>query len=127
MMPPAGAPGAQPVNPMTPSKIETVPQPKPTSSRLFENNRARVLVDLPADAKLYIDDQLMKTTSEHRTFNTPRLDVTQTYYYELRAEVVRDGKPVSMTKRITLKAGEVVRARFGDMEAAETVSTVNAR
>jgi uncharacterized protein (TIGR03000 family) len=122
MMPPAGAPGTTP-----PGKIETVPQPKPTSSGLLQNNRARVLVDLPADAKLYIDDQLMKTTSEHRTFNTPRLDVTQTYYYELRAEVVRDGKPVTMTKRITLKAGEVVRARFGDMEAAETVSTVNAR
>jgi uncharacterized protein (TIGR03000 family) len=89
--------------------------------------RARLLVELPADAKLYIDDQLMKTTSERRTFNTPALDQGQTYYYELRAEVVRDGKPVTVTKRVTLKAGDVVQARFGEMEAAETVSTVKAR
>ncbi len=69
----------------------------------------------------------MKTTSERRTFNTPVLEDGQAYYYELRAEVVRDGKPVTVTKRVTLKAGDVVRARFGDMEPAETVSTAKAR
>jgi uncharacterized protein (TIGR03000 family) len=112
---------------MPPVKQDTLPQPKPTSSRLLGPDRARLLVDLPADAKLYIDDQLMRTTSDHRTFNTPRLDGTQTYYYELRAEVVRDGKPVTMTKRVTLRAGDVIRARFGEMDPAETISTVNAR
>ena len=129
MMPPAGVPVTPPAGaPVTPpGKTDTIPQAKPTSSGLLNNNRARLLVDLPADAKLYIDDQLMKTTSEHRTFNTPRLDSNLTYYYELRAEVVRDGKPVTMTKRVTLKAGDIIRARFGELEPAETISTVNAR
>src|SRR5207244_2005528 len=34
---------------------------------------ARLLVNLPTDAKLYVDDQLMKTGSERREFNTPEL------------------------------------------------------
>jgi uncharacterized protein (TIGR03000 family) len=118
---PGAAPGTRPMPPAT------LPAPKPTAPEVSAPPRARVIVELPADAKLYIDDQLMKTTSERRTFNTPLLEDGQAYYYELRAEVVRDGKPVSVTKRVTLKAGDVVRARFGDMEPAETISTAKAR
>jgi uncharacterized protein (TIGR03000 family) len=123
--PPAGAvPGGQT---MPPAKSDALPEPKVVAPQSYLPTRARLLVEVPADAKLFIDDQLMKTTSEHRAFNTPVLDNGQTYYYELRAEVVRDGKPVSVTKRVTLKAGDVVQTKFGEMEAAETISTVKAR
>jgi uncharacterized protein (TIGR03000 family) len=122
--PPSVVPGT-PV--MPPAKADTLPAPKQVSPEASLPYRARLLIDLPADAKLYIDDQLMKTTSEHRTFNTPVLDRRQTYFYELRAEIVRDGKPLSVTKRVTLKAGEVVQANFGEMEAAQTVSAVKSR
>lgn len=120
------APGmAVPVTPtMPPAGAETLPKPGTTS---YTNDRARLIVEVPADAKLFIDDHLMKATSERRTFNTPMLDRGQTYYYELRAEIVRDGKPVVVNKRVTLRAGEVVQARFGEMEAAEVISTVKAR
>ena len=40
------------------------------------------------------------------------LEPGQLYYYELRIEVQRDGKPVTETKRVILKAGEVARASF---------------
>ncbi len=61
-------------------------------------DRAKLVVELPADAKLFIDNQPMKTTSEKRSFNTPTLEKGQTYYYDLRAEVMRDGKPLTETK-----------------------------
>jgi uncharacterized protein (TIGR03000 family) len=75
---------------------------------------------LPADAKLYVDDQLMKTVSERRTFITPPLEANATYYYILRAEAVRDGKPVSESKRVVLHAGDLVRASFGNFESTST-------
>jgi uncharacterized protein (TIGR03000 family) len=113
---------------MPPAKTDTLPEPKPAGKpEANAANRARLIVELPADAKLYIDDQLMRTTSERRAFNTPLLLRGQTYYYELRAEVLRDGKPVAVTKRVTLKAGDIVQARFSDVDMVETVSTVKAR
>jgi uncharacterized protein (TIGR03000 family) len=88
-------------------------------------DRARVTVQMPPDAKLYVDETPMKTTAESRTFNTPRLDRGQTYFYEVRAEVVRDGKPVSETKRVLVRAGEDVRVSFDTLEGP-TVATAAA-
>src|SRR5438552_1124229 len=44
----------------------------------------------------------------------------QAYYYILRAEVVRDGKTLSETRQVIVKAGEEVRASFNSMAAANT-------
>ncbi len=83
-------------------------------------SRARLIVDAPADAKLYIDDTAMKTTSEHRAFQTPDLEPGQTYFYEVRVESQRDGKPVSETKRVLVRAGQEVHADFTDMATTST-------
>jgi uncharacterized protein (TIGR03000 family) len=79
---------------------------------------ARLLVQLPADAKLYVDDHLMQTASERREFRTPALQRGQTYYYVLKVEIVRDGLTVSETKRVHVRAGERATANFGDMSEA---------
>jgi uncharacterized protein (TIGR03000 family) len=81
------------------------------------NTRARLIVEVPSDARLYVDDHLMKSTTEKRVFTTPQLRRGQTYYYILRAEVTRDGKPISESRRVTLRAGQSVRASFHDMDA----------
>lgn len=81
-------------------------------------NRTRVLVQLPEDAKLFIDGKLMTTTSAERTFQTPDLIPGQTYFYELKAEVVREGRTVSETQRVLLRPGQVATASFGTMDAA---------
>ena len=65
----------------------------------------------------------MKTTSERRVFNSPRLEPGQTYYYMLRAEVVRDGQTLSDTKRVLIHAGDVVQASFRDIEGTTAVRT----
>lgn len=113
----ATPPIVAPVEP--PVKGEPVPAPKKEPESLAPN-AARLIVEVPADAKVYIDDHAMKTESERRTFQTPALDAGQTYYYEVRAEVERDGKTISTMKRVLLRAGEEARADFKGMDATAT-------
>jgi uncharacterized protein (TIGR03000 family) len=76
------------------------------------SRRARLIVKVPANAKLYIDGHLTKATSRKRVFRTPDLESGQMYYYILRVEIVRDGKKVTQTRRVLVSAGQEVRASF---------------
>jgi uncharacterized protein (TIGR03000 family) len=78
-------------------------------------DRARLIVTLPADAKLYVDGQPMRTPSERRVFHTPQLAPGQYYYYNLRAELVRDGRTITRERRVVVRGGSVTRASFTDM------------
>jgi uncharacterized protein (TIGR03000 family) len=60
----------------------------------------------------------MKATAERRTFTTPKLEPGTSYYYELRAEVERDGKTYKENKKVTVKAGETSRASFSELANA---------
>jgi uncharacterized protein (TIGR03000 family) len=106
-------------------KIKTKPTPDKDKDTMAPS-RAKLIVELPPDAKLYIDDLPMKTTSEVRSFNTPVLERGQSYYYMVRAEVIRDGKPVTQTRRVIVRAGQTARANFKDMDT-EAVSTARAK
>jgi uncharacterized protein (TIGR03000 family) len=100
---------------------EPVPAPKKEEGKESAAlNQARLIVELPTDAKLYVDDRLTKTTSERRVFNSPPLQVGETYYYILRAEVIRDGKTLSETKRVLLHANDVVKASLLDRAGIAT-------
>jgi uncharacterized protein (TIGR03000 family) len=77
--------------------------------------RARVVVELPADASLYINDQPTRQTDTVRVFRTPELEAGETYFYVLRAEVMRDGQKIIQEKRVLVRPGEETRASFGEM------------
>jgi uncharacterized protein (TIGR03000 family) len=87
-------------------------------------DRATVVVKLPADAKLYVDDVLCPMTSNKRSFRTPRLEQGRRYYYTLKVEATREGKPVKESRRVYLEAGKKVNVDFGEMS---TVSTAKKR
>ena len=108
---------------------EQLPAPgtdKDKDKKTMAPSKAKLIVELPADAKLYIDDLPMKNASGTRAFSTPTLDPGQAYYYMVRAEVMRDGKPVSETRRVIVRAGQTIRADFRDLEA-EAVRTAQAK
>jgi uncharacterized protein (TIGR03000 family) len=67
---------------------------------------ATIIVSLPSDARLTIDDEATTSTSEHRVFVSPSLEPGREFHYTLKATVVRDGKPVVMEERVTVRAGE---------------------
>src|SRR5579875_3592889 len=122
--PGTAAPGAAPYGePLAPPAEEKKGKDKGT---MLPTNKAKLVVELPANAKLFIDDRPMKNVSGTRSFNTPELEPGQAYYYMVRVETVRDGKPVSETRRIIVRAGQVARADFRDMES-DTVRTVQAK
>lgn len=76
------------------------------------NKTAKLIVSLPETAKLFINDVPTVSTSDTRTFVSPELTAGKDYYYTLKAEIVRDGQPVVVTRDVAVRAGETVRASF---------------
>lgn len=87
------------------------PAPTPPPARL-PADRARVTVEVPADAKLFLNDQPTRSTSTLRSYLTPALQAGETYFYVVRVEMQIDGQAVTQTKRVLLHPGEEVRTRF---------------
>jgi uncharacterized protein (TIGR03000 family) len=73
---------------------------------------ARLIIEKPADATIFVDGQPVKSDGISQTFATPALDPAQAYYYTVRVEATRDGKPVGETRKVIVKAGETVRETF---------------
>ncbi|MHB1422552.1 MAG: TIGR03000 domain-containing protein [Gemmataceae bacterium] len=88
--------------------------------------KAKLVVDLPPNSKLFIDDMPIKSAPGLRSFNTPNLEPGQAYYYMVRVETVRDGKTVSETRRVIVRAGQIARADFKDLDS-DAVRTVQAK
>jgi uncharacterized protein (TIGR03000 family) len=81
-------------------------RPAPTAAH------ARVVIQLPADAKLTANGVPLKTTSDRRVFATPDLEPGKSFRYTFTAEVVRGGQPVSSTKNVLVRAGEESQVTF---------------
>ncbi len=75
-------------------------------------NTAKVYVTLPADAKLTIGGTPTVSTSESRVFESPSLTPGKTFYYVLKATVVRDGKTETVTKEVPVRAGADTRVKI---------------
>lgn len=69
---------------------------------------ATLIVSLPSDAKLMIDDYRTTSTSAERVFNTPALKVGQEYHYTLKVEV--NGRTV--TREVAVRGGETTRVNL---------------
>jgi len=70
---------------------------------------ARIIVSLPADAKLTFDGVPTTSKSKERVFLSPKLQPNRDFHYTLKAEVIRDGKPVRIEQTITVQAGKESR------------------
>lgn len=70
------------------------------------SNRAALVVRLPADAKLTVDNTPTQATSDTRRFVTPALEPGATYRYTLRAEVNRNGVTEKTSRDVNVRAGE---------------------
>src|SRR5690348_5543192 len=66
-----------------------------------DTTMATLVVTLPEDAKLTIDDEPTASTSDTRIFSTRGLTPGQDYVYTLKAKVTRDGETLSVTKKVT--------------------------
>jgi uncharacterized protein (TIGR03000 family) len=112
-----GSNGYSPYHQMVPMdpKGEKLPLPKTDKDAKDDTSRAKVIIDVPAEAKLYIDDKLMPTKAGKRTFVTPALK-PGSYYYDVKLVLVRDGQVQTETTRVVLRPGEVVAASFPGLQ-----------
>jgi uncharacterized protein (TIGR03000 family) len=89
-------------------------------------NRARLIVELPADATLYVDGRPISTEPKPvRTFVTPTLEPGQTYYYIFKAEVVRNGQRYEESRRVIVRPNSEIRVVFPEPDFA-SVRTIAA-
>jgi len=69
-------------------------------------NTARITVEVPDGARLWIDGQLSNQTGPMRTFETPAtLEPGRSYSYRLVAEWVENGQTVSRERTVQFAAG----------------------
>ena len=100
-------------------KSEPIPTPKKGGEQVSTTTKtSQVIVTLPADARLWVDNVECPYTSSERTFNTPPLDPNHRYVYNLRVEMMRDGQPISQTQRVVIVPGEPVRVDFNSAVAS---------
>jgi uncharacterized protein (TIGR03000 family) len=101
-----GAPA--PVTPSYSYAPSTIVAPSADASATI----ATVEVRVPPDAQLWVDGTPTKQTGESRTFVSPPLDSGQSYSYAFTARWMKDGKPVEVTKRVDLAAGQKLAVDF---------------
>jgi uncharacterized protein (TIGR03000 family) len=87
---------------------------------------ATVVVKAPAGVRLTVNDQPTALSKTEETFTTPRLQPGLPYSYVFKAEAVREGKPITVTRRVTVRAGEESRVDLTDMMKAEPPNRVPA-
>jgi uncharacterized protein (TIGR03000 family) len=91
----------------TPSGEKLKTTPKTKQEETMAPAPATIVVELPADAKLLIENEATTSTGSSRVFQSPDLKPGKEYHYTIKAEAVRDGKPVKVEQVVTVKAGEI--------------------
>lgn len=123
--------GDQPVNPPPPPMnppVDGDPLPPMGDAPVEDGTSLRradgtLVVEVPADAKIYVNNRLTSTPGEVREYVSKNLIRGYNYTYEVRAELEIDGKTVTETKKIDLRAGQHQKLAFNLNPAASEVET----
>jgi uncharacterized protein (TIGR03000 family) len=108
----SAAPGEP--TPATPQPgLEATPPAPPSASA----TEATIWVNLPVDAKVFVNDLPTTSTGAARQYVSRGLERGRTYSYKLRVEFDRDGKAVVEDKLVRLQAGDAVTLAFGGQTA----------
>ncbi|GIW81103.1 MAG: hypothetical protein KatS3mg105_2910 [Gemmatales bacterium] len=78
---------------------------------------ATIVVQLPADAKLYIGGDETRSTSSVRSFISPPIKRGKDYYYTLEGRLVRNGQVLSVKRDVVVRAGEESRVSLDFAQA----------
>jgi uncharacterized protein (TIGR03000 family) len=105
----------------TPPPMPKLADPKKESSVAAP---ATVLVKAPLDVHITVNGNVAERTTAEQLFTTPDLERGRTYSYEFRAEAVRDGKTVTRTRKVIVKAGQESKADFSDLTQADAPAHV---
>jgi uncharacterized protein (TIGR03000 family) len=77
------------------------------------DNRARVTVEVPPTAHVWIEGQAMTQQGTVRKFNTPPLETGHQYTYAIRASWLQNGVVNDQTQNVRFQPGQDAAVRFG--------------
>jgi uncharacterized protein (TIGR03000 family) len=90
------------------------PDPRWTKVEEAVGAPARITVRLPEDARLTVHGVECPLTSGTRAFDSPALVQGKEYFYNLKTEVVRNGRAVAQTRRVAFRSGQSITVSFDD-------------
>ena len=79
---------------------------------------ANIAIEIPENAKLYVDGKLVSGSGEKRQFHTPALPKGQAFYYDMKAEIEVNGHVEVEQKRVVLRGGDELKESFPKLFAA---------
>jgi uncharacterized protein (TIGR03000 family) len=90
-----------------------------------EKRVAYLNVKVPADAKVYLQDQRMALTGTQRRYVTPVLSQGEQHLYNVRVEVERNGKTLTKTTTASVVAGQEIEVTVSfDEKSNDRVATI---
>lgn len=98
--------------------VAPAPTPAPAETPKKTGGGARLTIELPAMAKLFVDGKPTTGTAAVRQFHTPELAAGQKFFYDFRAEVEVNGVVEVEEKRVVVRAGDVLAESFPKLIAA---------
>jgi len=108
-----------PLQPLEPESTDTQTQ-SPVSM-----DSGLLTIRVPEAAKVFINGYQTKSTGTLRQYVSRGLKPGLTYKYEVRAEMIRDGRPVEDIEVVYLTAGAAERLAFSfDSKAEERLATL---
>jgi uncharacterized protein (TIGR03000 family) len=120
---PSIVPDATPQNPtpaVPPAPGQDLPTPEKQTSLTVDS--ALLTVNLPRDAKVLVNGIPTRSTGDMRRYVSRNLNPGFNYTYEVTAEAMVNGKPVTQTKTVHLRAGDQVQLAF-DLQSQESIET----
>jgi uncharacterized protein (TIGR03000 family) len=88
-------------------KKTTTPPPPPPTAAAPTSTTATLVVSLPADAKLTVNDRDLGAAGSARTFVTPTLQAGR-YYYDFKISADRDGAATVASQRVFFTPGQTL-------------------
>jgi uncharacterized protein (TIGR03000 family) len=82
---------------------------------------ALIVVTLPANAVLRFDGVPTRATSSTRVFTSPPLEPGHNYFYTMTGQITRDGRPVTVSERVYVRAGQTARVALNFPATEATV------
>ncbi len=86
--------------------------PRPGDGTSLGPDDMQLLVSVPENARIYINDKPTATPGRERQYVSRNLIPGLRYTYRVRAEVTRGGRTLSQTKVVGAKAGDLARLAF---------------
>jgi uncharacterized protein (TIGR03000 family) len=86
-------------------------------------NRSMIIVYLPADATLFVNEQASSPGANVRSFITPEMiDLTKNYYYTVRVELNRNNRTLTETQKVYFHPGREVEVNFNHLDRLEAAT-----